>query len=921
MQTAELLVYYNANFKFGGVIMFQKCMLSCVLLGVALWCFCGLAEDHNLWNASLKNWPGFFLGNSRGELSVFSGIVAVEPPWKPSRFYTKNAKLAERSERKGNKIETHLFSKDKSSEIYLVDYSLTADRNSWVLNVDLRQNGTAPTNVEYTVMVIPEESLFPGGDYKWVDADHKEHFGRLSDTPITAIRSFVSLELPTIFGTLSLDVNSGLPLTLGDRRINTYQGRKSFWNGILRSPISRETPFRHNARVTLKPYPENHGAKQLFQSDSHVSHATVSHTETLSRALKTSQINLPVPKHVHLIPSENFMPPSIMSIHFDPSVSSARLRKAAGRIIGELGFTTTPGRENALIRCKHNRNLQGYDAYKLTVSKQGIMLEAATERGIFYALQTLAQNFTGTYFPGCQITDSADFAIRGIHMIPDYNSLQFHGKLIKNVLAHVKINHIILESEYVKWDATKGFHHPLGMEKKDLRKLLEIAYDNYIDVTPLIQSFGHCQWLFYGGKNLDMAENPSRPVDYYTSNPRTYKVMRSILDEVLATFQTKSLHIGHDEIELFRFGHVFRKETKARSKEKILLDDLLWYCKYASDHKIQLMLWHDMIMNHSECDGLNNSAGIPAVRKHLPRNLVVTYWEYSPQTKDYPAVDLLKKEGFEVYPVAWYHPDNIRNFATYCKSRNIPAFFGSTWAGYFGTDKVLDEEYAQISAYLCVAAWSWNTAPASQSHDYDRQLFDLLFPPKKENAICGGSMVDLAPFAVLPLKREENPLGFGHLFGLEQLPAEPFFCGNMKFNPLRRSGIPAALTLCSSRVSNAPKSIRIPLNIKAGELYFLHMNLNEIQKDTQLVVYTVIYRDGSQVRIPIRYRREINSPKGVFNIRFNHTNSYPLSWNGGKGKISYFKWRNPHPEKEVAALTLSEGNFAHPVLLLGVSFR
>ena len=271
--------------------------------------------------------------------------------------------------------------------------------------------------------------------------------------------------------------------------------------------------------------------------------------------------------------------------------------------------------------------------------------------------------------------------------------------------------------------------------------------------------------------------------------------------------------------------------------------------------------------------------------------------------------------------MAWSQPGNVENFAAYCKKRNIPALFGSTWAGYFGTQSVLDKEYSQISAYLRVAAWGWNATPEVNHHDYDRLLLELLDREKGKTPVFKGAMLDLSDFAILPLKKEDNPLGTEHVFGLEQLPKEPFFCGDIKFKPISRNGVPAAITLRSSRVPNAPSSVAIPLNEKVEELYFLQTTLNEILRGVPIVSCTIVYSDGSKVKLPIRYGMEVNSPKGVFNIRFNHHNSHPLSWNDGKGKISYFKWKNPYKDKKVFSITFSNGNFGQPFLLLGISLK
>ena len=88
-----------------------------------------------------------------------------------------------------------------------------------------------------------------------------------------------------------------------------------------------------------------------------------------------------------------------------------------------------------------------------------------------------------------------------------------------------------------------------------------------------------------------------------------------------------------------------------------------------------------------------------------------------------------------------------------------------------------------------------------------------------------------------------------------------------------------------------------------------------------IVSCTIVYSDGSKVKLPIRYGMEVNSPKGVFNIRFNHHNSHPLSWNDSKGKISYFKWKNPYKDKKVSSITFSNVNFGQPFLLLGISLK
>ena len=58
------------------------------------------------------------------------------------------------------------------------------------------------------------------------------------------------------------------------------------------------------------------------------------------------------------------------------------------------------------------------EAYKLQVSSQGISIEATTEQGVYWAIQTLRQltekKGDRSYITGCRITDWPAFRIRGL---------------------------------------------------------------------------------------------------------------------------------------------------------------------------------------------------------------------------------------------------------------------------------------------------------------------------------------------------------------------------------------------------------------------------------------------------------------------------------------------------------------------------
>ena len=56
------------------------------------------------------------------------------------------------------------------------------------------------------------------------------------------------------------------------------------------------------------------------------------------------------------------------------------------------------------------------EGYSLEVNKEGIVVKAATDAGIFYGKQTLKQLYTPEGYPYVSITDAPRFSYRGLHL-------------------------------------------------------------------------------------------------------------------------------------------------------------------------------------------------------------------------------------------------------------------------------------------------------------------------------------------------------------------------------------------------------------------------------------------------------------------------------------------------------------------------
>ena len=101
-------------------------------------------------------------------------------------------------------------------------------------------------------------------------------------------------------------------------------------------------------------------------------------------------------------------------------------------------------------------------------------------------------------------------------------------------LAQYKINTILLEYEdkfpYKKHDI---INHSLAFDKKQLRKLIETAEENYIQIIPLLQCFGHVDYILKHSEYANMRERQHDSYQYCPSNPETFKLFQELAEQIM----------------------------------------------------------------------------------------------------------------------------------------------------------------------------------------------------------------------------------------------------------------------------------------------------------------------------------------------------------------------------------------------------
>jgi hexosaminidase len=224
------------------------------------------------------------------------------------------------------------------------------------------------------------------------------------------------------------------------------------------------------------------------------------------------------------------------------------------------------------------------ESYTISVNKKGINIAAASEAGLFYAIQTLIQltEQNPDKLPFIEIEDSPRFAYRGIHLDVSrhFFSLDFLKKQI-DMMAHYKLN-------YFHWHLTDGpgwrieikqypeltniaawRTHSLWKEwwasgrkytnesdpnayggyytQEEARELVEYAAKRHITIIPEIEMPGHSEEVLAVYPHLACTGKPYTSSEFCIGNEETFVFLENILDEILDIFSSAYIHIGGDE--------------------------------------------------------------------------------------------------------------------------------------------------------------------------------------------------------------------------------------------------------------------------------------------------------------------------------------------------------------------------------------
>ena len=428
-------------------------------------------------------------------------------------------------------------------------------------------------------------------------------------------------------------------------------------------------------------------------------------------------------------------------------------------------FDQTLNSKSQVVNLHLNNTLE-QDEYDLKISENGIDIEASSETGFFYALQSLKQIIDASSskhvsLPFCTIKDKPRFNYRGMHLdvcrhffsvkeVKEYIDLlayhkfnYFHWHLTEDqgwrieILKYPKLQEI---SAYRKETLIGHYNdQPHEFDEKryggyytqeEVKEIVAFANDRYITVIPEIEMPGHAQAVLAAYPELGCNGGPYEVLtkwgiseNVFCPYEKTFKFLEDVIDEVVELFPGPYIHIGGDECPKItwkesEFCQNLINEKNLKDEHGLQSYFITRMEKYINSKGKQIIGWDEILEgglapNASVMSWRGESGGISAAEQghnvvmSPTSNCYFDYYQSEDENEPLAIGGMLPlKKVYEYEPV----PENLSKE----NHKYIMGAQGNLWTEY-----IPDFDQLMYMAYPRACAMAEVNWTAKENKDYD----------------------------------------------------------------------------------------------------------------------------------------------------------------------------------------------------------
>ncbi|HME52093.1 MAG TPA: family 20 glycosylhydrolase [Candidatus Lokiarchaeia archaeon] len=321
--------------------------------------------------------------------------------------------------------------------------------------------------------------------------------------------------------------------------------------------------------------------------------------------------------------------------------------------------------------------IQPGDGYLLRVTNEAVFIVSKSMSGFFHGVVTFQQ--AGESFalkkdqatkkpvleiPTMDINDFPDLEMRAVHvdLKVQLHSLDYLKNYVR-LMARYKINAIVWEWEdkfpYKKHPDVK---HPIAFNHDETADLMELCQVYGIECIPLVQTFGHLEFILkheqyaHLKESRDMEHDPNRTLDICPLHEETLPLLQDMIADIVSYHpKSRFIHVGGDEV--YTIGSC--DKCKAFIEENGNGDEKVGKSKLYISHMNNIarivkgfgkipMIWHDYLLKY------------PDFIDDFDKDVVIVYWMYGKDKnpQDFAEeIKFFKEKGFKVLAASSVNSD------------------------------------------------------------------------------------------------------------------------------------------------------------------------------------------------------------------------------------------------------------------------
>ncbi|MDA0991615.1 MAG: beta-N-acetylhexosaminidase [Verrucomicrobia bacterium] len=155
----------------------------------------------------------------------------------------------------------------------------------------------------------------------------------------------------------------------------------------------------------------------------------------------------------------------------------------------------------------------------------------------------------------------------------------------------------------LEWEDMLPFEGPIAVirnavaySRDEVDRLLTAARKSELSVVPLVQTFGHLEFMLRHDEFAGYREDPSSTADLCPFHPGAGDLIRAYIDQVIEMHPgIQTLHLGGDEVWSLGTHPATRQHIEEHGKPSAFLHHMVPLFEHVRARGLQALFWDDMI--------------------------------------------------------------------------------------------------------------------------------------------------------------------------------------------------------------------------------------------------------------------------------------------------------------------------------------